>query len=411
MADPSMTAAQAAPEGQEQRPGRRRALKVLAAAVIVILLAAAAVLGSLFYKGALAPGDAAAKYGTFEYVTETEVTEYITTYKEQMGYGDATDEEWATFLAAYNMTPERLRASTIDQLVTDKLVEKKCRELGLGVEDSELQDALSYYKGLYASGSDEIWEETLGAYGQTDEGFMEMIELNILKEKLCESQVETPEPTDEQVREVIATYIDTAVSNERPLTLKHSYCFKKAKSSSEGSLEEREEVQKIRDGLVDVGTSQESFASIIDLYCDDDELRNTGGANGWDADATVYSDEYVKALGTVGEGGVSSVFADDDCYFFIWVSATYTLPKKSSKAAELDLSAMPESLLQYFEDTAAYTLWSADSQEYLASLSSQVSVIYYDMPADVPYNVDMSLASVPEEDTTTAEPQAAEGEE
>ena len=399
---------------ETSKPKSRKPLIAGICAAVVVVIAAA--IFAAFAIGVLAPPNAAAKYGFFEYITEEECTEYIEIYREQMGYGDGTtDADWATFLAAYNMTPERLRASTIDQLLTDKLVEQKCADLGITVTDDELDTLVENYKNYYASGSDSIWQQTLEAYGQTEEGFRANMKLSLLKEKLTEDQVETPEPTDDEVKAVIANYIDSAVSNEQSLTLKHSYCFKKSKSSSEGSLEEREEVEKIRQGLLDVGASEESFASIIDLYCDDEDLKETSGANGWNADTTGYSDEYIKALDTVGEGGVSSVFADDDCYFFVWVSQTYTLPKKSSKADKIDLDAMPEALHQYFADTAAYSLWQTDAQTYLANITTDIDVIYYDMPADVSYNVDMSLAQTSgeddSEDTEIGEDAAAAGED
>lgn len=388
------------PTSVAARPVKKSRKKLIAVIVaIVLVLCVGGGVFAAFATGVISPAGAAAKYGLFDYVTEEETTDYIETYKSQMGYGDADDSTWASFLAAYNMTPQRLRASTIDQLVTDKIVQQKCDELGITVEDSELDQAITYYKNLYGSGSDSIWQETLSQFGQTEEGFRESTRLSMLKQKLAENQVEEPTPTDDQVKSTVASYIDNANSNETSLLLKHSYCFKKSKSSSEGSLEEREEVQKIRDGLVEVGASQESFASIVSLYSDDDSLKETAGANGWNADTSGYSDEYVKALASVGKGGVSSVYSDDECYFFVWVSDTYKLPKKSSKATSLDLSQMPDALHQYFSDVAAYSLWQTEAQEYLTNITSDVNIIYYDMPSDVPYNVDMSLAQTSSTDS------------
>lgn len=388
----------AQPAQAAQKAHRGRLAAVIGAIVVVAAIAGGVFAG--FASGAIAPVGAAAKYGLLGYIEESDVTSYIETYKSQMGYGDASDEDWATFLAAYNMTPERLRASTIDQLMTDSIVKEKCNELGITVSDDEVAQAVDYYKGLYGNGSDDIWEQTLTQYGQTEEGFKESQRLSLLKQKLAENQVAQPTPTDDEVKSTIASYIDNANANETSLTLKHSYCFKKSKSSSEGSLAERDEVQKIRDELVKVGASEESFASVVSLYSDDDELKEKAGANGWNADTSGYGEEYLKALDATGEGGVSSVFADDDAYYFIWVSETYTLPAKSSKAADIDLSAMPEALHQYFADVAAYAQWQQLAQEYLANLTSDVSCVYFEMPQDVPYNVDMSLAQASGDDAS-----------
>ncbi|MDO4502893.1 MAG: SurA N-terminal domain-containing protein [Coriobacteriia bacterium] len=382
----------------EKMEGKRRKKAAAVVAVALVAVVCAAVAGA-FAMGVLAPPDAAAKYGDFEYVTEPEVTEYIQTYKEQMGYGKASDEEWATFLAAYNMTPERLRASTIDQLVTDKLVKKRCDELGIAVTDEEVDQYEQSYKDAYASGSDKIWAQNMAQYGQTEEGFRAGARLTLQKQKLCEAEVKTPEVTDDQVKQTIATCIDARIASEQSLTLKHTYCFRKSKSSKAGSLKEREEVQKIRDGLLAVGPSEESFASIVELYSDDAALKERAGSNGWNVDVSTYSQEYVSALEKLGDGDVSPVLADDDGYYFLWVSHTYALPKDSDKAAKINLDKMPEALRSYFRDCAAYEQWQNASKEYLATITSGVNVIYYDMPADVPYNVDMGLAKAPEEVT------------
>lgn len=374
-------------------PKKNHRKKVGAIAVVVIALVIVAGTFAAFATGTLCPNGAAAKYDLFSYVEESEVTDYIENYKAQMGYGNASDEDWATFLAAYNLTPERLRISTVDQLVTDKITEKKCSELGITVSDDELSQAVDYYKNLYAYGNDDTWQQTLSQYGQTEEGFRESQRLSILKQKLAENQVPQPTPSDDEVKNTIASYIDNANANETSLTLKHSYCFKKKKSSSEGSLDELNEVQKIRDELVKVGATEESFASVVSLYSDDeDELKQKAGANGWNADTSGYGEAYVKALESTDKGGVSSVFSDDEYYYFIWISDTYTLPKKSAKATDVDLNKMPDALHQYFSDVTAYAQWQQDSQEYLANLTSDVNIACFAMPADVPYNVDMSLA-------------------
>lgn len=392
-------AASTDPKTGEAPRKKSRWKKIGVVAVVVIIVAIAAGTFAAFATGKLYPNGAAAKYGLFSYVEESEVTDYIENYKTQMGYGDASDEDWATFLAAYNLTPERLRASTIDQLVTDKIAEKKCSDLGIAVSDDELNQAVDYYKNLYAYGNDDTWQQTLSQYGQTEEGFRESQRLSILKQKLAENQVPQPTPSDDEVKSTIASYIDNANANDTSLTLKHSYCFKKKKSSSEGSLDELNEVQKIRDELVKVGATEESFASVVSLYSDDeDELKQKAGANGWNADTTGYGEAYIKALDNTGKGGVSSVFADDDYYYFIWVSDTYTLPKKSAKATDIDLSKMPDALHQYFSDVAAYAQWQQDSQEYLANLTSDINVVFFAMPSDVPYNVDMSLAQTSSDD-------------
>lgn len=381
--------ASAEPE-QKKRLGRG---KIAAICVVALVVVAVAVFAG-FATGVMKPGDAAAKYNLISYITETETTEYIEIYKEQMGYGEGTDDkDWATFLAAYNMTPERLRASTIDQLLTDKIVQERCDSLGISVSDEELNQAIEYYKAMYASGSDEIWKQTLDQVSQTEEGFAKNLKLTMLKQKLVEDQVPNPEPTDEQVVTAVQMFIASAIANDQSLTLKHTYCFKKSKSSSDGSMTEREDVEKIRQSLIKAGLTKENFAAVVSEHCDDENLKANSGANGWNADTSGYSEEYLKTLSSLGDGELSSVFADDSAYYFIWVSDTYKLPKNRDKFTADDLEKMPSSLHDYFSDYAAYTLWQTSSQQYLATITEGVDLQIFEMPADVPYNVDMSLAN------------------
>lgn len=91
-----------------------------------------------------------------------------------------------------------------------------------------------------------------------------------------------------------------------------------------------------------------------------------------------------------------SVFTDGDCACFIWVDQTYAVPYGEDDLATLDLESMPDSLRQYFSDAEAYVLWNEASDAYLDELVASMDVTIYEMPADVPYNVDMPAYLVEE---------------
>ena len=412
---------------KKARSKRLRRICALAAAVVVVALVGTGVWA--YAAGVITPANAAAKYGLFDYLDESEVTDYIMTYKEQMGYGDATDDEWATFLATYNLTPDRLRLSTIAQILADKAVEKRCAELGITASDDEVEAVINTLKSsLGLSGDDETWSATLELYGQSEEGLRETYRLELLKQKLCTEEVEVPTPTDDEVRSYIASFAASRLATETAeaasseeaeeivetstgTLVKHSYCFTFKTSGDEISLDESRQVELVRQEFIESGLDVENFLTLLALYSNDEEAIEANGSMGWDADSSEYSEQYALMLETVEVGGLSSVFTDGDSACFIWVDQGYTVPYDESELEALDLDAMPASLYEYFSDCEAYVLWQEASDEYLNDLVASLDVTIYEMPSDAPYNVDMSAYLVSDDDSEDAGDDDADGDD
>ena len=371
--------------------GKRRSVKkvvvgVLAALIVIV----AAYVGYSVWTGDMAPSDAAAKYDGFNYLPESDVTDYIELYREQMGLGESSDEDWASFLAAYNLTPQRLRLSTINQLITDALVQKKAAELGIEASESEVEATVGTLRNTLGLGDDEILRQTLESHGQTLDGLREVYRKAIVKRLLLSSEVATPTPTDDQVK----AYMETTVPQLASPTVRHMYCFKLDGVAKSGDTDKMALVDQLRKQFMAGEKTAEAFSEMVQLYSNDDELVAQGGANGWDIDTSGYSNDYIGMLEDLGKGDVSDSFRDGESYCFIWVDDEYTLPAEPTAIEALDLSTMPDSLHQYLSDAAAYGLWEEAGQEYLDQLVEDAKVVYYPMPADVPYNVDMTLADV-----------------
>lgn len=380
--------------------GRRKVILAGGGAAVVVI---AALVFAAFWTGVLAPLDAAAKYDGLHYVSEEETTRYVETYRAQMGYAEASDEDWAAFMATYGLTPERLRASTIYQLVANKLIEAKAGELGLEATDDEVSAMVESFKANMSLNSDDVWQQTLEAYGQTEEGVRETYRQVILRQKVMGAEVEVPTPSDDELRDFLTTY----VAGSGLETTKHTYCFKRSPEEGESDLSAVKAVQGLRDAFARGTHSKEDFAALVAVNCDDETLKANSGANGWDYDSSGYGSEYREALEKLKLDEVSDVFVDaDGAYTFIWVSDEYQLPTTGEEAQELDLSAMPASLKEYFSDCEAQVLWQAACEEYVSGLVTAANVTYFPCPTDVPYYVDMSLAT----GTTDATGEDATGE-
>ncbi len=360
--------------------------KIILVVVAVVVLIVITVIWTI-----LAPsGTVAAKYGIGKYIYEKDVTEYIQTYQSQEGMLNSSDEEWADFLKENDLTPESLRKKTIDQLLYDTAIRDQCIKLGITVTEEEIDEATNAFKEAMSFGDEDIWEKTLEMYGQTDEGFRSVYELELLKQKLIEQEVQKQEPTEDDVRE----YID-AIAAQGVTSTKHSFAFKLSVPEDVSSSDTLKQVNKILKEFLDGDQSKESFAALVQLFSDNDDLIQTQGANGWDLDQSGYSDEYIAKLSELEQGDTSNVFVDGDDYCFIFVSDVYKFPQVEQ--SDIDLDSVPESLLEYFEDATSELLTDDEGERYIQRLVEAYGVTYEPMPEDVPYNVDMSLAEEPSE--------------
>ncbi len=400
-------------EDAQQSPKKHHYVRNIIIIVAAVIVVAAAAFTYCYARGIITPANAAAKYGTFDYLDEQDVTDYIMLYKDQMGYGDASDDEWAQFLAAYNLTPDRLRLSTIQELLLEKAIDKECADRGITVSDEEVDQMVEADKANYFS--EDIWRETMEQYGQTEEGYREVCRQALLQEKLRQT-VEGSEPTEDDVHNVIAEYAASVQESEAEDAesyeeaqailnnsdgehlIRHSYRYVYKVSGDEATLSEHEQVDLVKQEFEESGLNVDTFMVILGTYCNDQSVIEENGDMGWDADPADYSDVYTRELEQTEVGTVSDTFNDGDYISFIYVDQGYDVPYSEEKIDALDLDAMPESLYEYFFDCAAYELWEDASDEYLANLLSDMNVTVYPMPADVPYNVDMSPYLVTEED-------------
>lgn len=372
---------------------------IIAAAVVVV----AAVVVALAWRGVLAPPGAAAKYGAFNYISEQDVTAYIESYRTQQGYEEASDATWASFLASVDMTPESLREATVQQFVTEDLVEQVAAENGIEVSEEECEQTVSVLKESLAYGDDDIFEETLAEQGMTVEEFEDMMAFTLLEDAVLEEMVEVQEATDTETMYYLQTYYSSGT------TTKHIYYFTLSLGEDDVDIDVQWDVTQIRQEFCDAGLTAENFTAIVEEYCDDDDLVARGGSNGYDIDISSYSESYQAYVETTDEGAVSDVYYDEDenCYAFIFIDDTYTLPA-FDEGYELD--DLPEVLQEYFRSCMSAVIWEDDCNSYLLDLYESSGCQVFAMPSGLSYDVDMSLAET-DEDEDASDEDAGEDED
>ncbi len=394
---PSETPASHAEEDAPPKKKRHVVRTIVIIAIIVVVLAIA-VLAFFIYRGVLAPGDAAAKYDIMSYIQEDEVTEYVDTYRTQMGYGES-DEDWAEFLGDNGLTPDLMRQATIRQLIIDRMVERKAANLGLSVDETELDEYIDTMKNEMAFGSDTIWEETLEMYGRTEDEVRDTYAHTLLENELFQAEVPTPPVTDDEIFDYLVSYYPTG------LKTKHIYYFTMAAEGDETGLEVMGNVQDIQKMLASQDDlTAEDFASYVTMFSSDEDLVARGGANGWSVDISDYSENYQTAVSKTKKGQLSDVFYEEtddgsEAYSFIWVDDVVKLPDVSEEDTdEIDrteyLSVLPDTLKSYFSDCTAQIKWNSDCQDYLETLYEDSKPIIYPLSYIPDYYVDMTGVTV-----------------
>lgn len=383
-----------------EKPKRQKKRHVLRNTIIIIaivLVLAIAVLLFLIFRGVIAPDDAAAKYDVLSYITEDEVTEYVDTYRTEMGYAES-DEAWAEFLGDNGLTPDLMRYATIRQLIIDNEVERKAASHGISVDESEVDAYIDEMKNNLTFNSDTIWAETLEMYGTTEEEVRAMEAHSLLQNALCQEEVPVPSVNDEEIFDYLVAYYPTG------LKAKHIYYLTMEVEDPKNDMDDIATIQQVQKMLAaEPDLTPEIFADYVTVYCTDDDVVSRGGANGWSVDMEDYSESYQTTVENTKKGQVSDIFREEDgdklSFSIVWIDDVVKLPDISEEDTEnIDqeeyLSVLPDTLKSYFSDCTAQIKWNSDCQEYLDSLYDESDPVLYPVYGVPSYYVDMSDVTV-----------------
>lgn len=335
-----------------------------------------ALVGALLLSGCAAEAGAAARYQDGSSpceLPESAVTAYIEAYRAQVA-GAEDAEVWNSHLEDLGLSAEGLRERTVRQLVTDHLVEERARAAGVVVEDGAVGEAVDAMKDEMAFGDDEIFADTLALGGMTEESLRALTAQQLLQEALLEAVVPQPDPSTED----LATYVAAAVSGGQPV--KHIFYVHRPYLAGEPDYEGLEAAQALQAALA-AAPDEETFAQIA---TDAGDVLDVAEDVGWSVGAFDFGAQFQAAVEGAAVGEVSSVFADETGYGFVWISEGWQ-PVDAAMNADALLDA-PASLLASAAEGAAADLWPAACQEYLNDLYEDASVEIEPMPSGLSYD-------------------------
>ncbi|MDR1358743.1 MAG: FKBP-type peptidyl-prolyl cis-trans isomerase [Coriobacteriales bacterium] len=279
-------------------------------------------------------------------ILEQDITDSIeSTRSRSEEYSDPT--AWAQALAASDLTPETLRQRIIDEKAQQIVLIQEAEAQGYTVDEASIDETVAQTKETVGAADDDAWVATLQQYDYKDEqAYRDMLVASDLSNQLYEAY--TVEPTDEELIDFIA---------QNP-TAVEGYTLPALEAQNATAEEEPPATE-----------TPEDTAATEDAAAETPEGEETAVVQ---EDGVVTEETLIEE--PVAEEPVT-VLAED-----------------------VDLSAIPEDTLTQFKEKWSEANKGIAFQEWQTELVDNADIVVNDMPEDVPYNVDMSLAETAETD-------------
>lgn len=343
--------------------------RLISIALVAVLAAACAIFMVACGSSKLTGGVAATVNG--KEIAEDKVTEYIEDIRTS--YDLTKDSDWATYLAMYGMTPATLREEVINMFVEDEAVKIAAEQRGIKVEASEVDEAVNSMKENFDS--EEEWKDALKSADFTEESYREEVEGSLLYEKL-----------EESVTKEIGG--DGEITDEKRLEYAQAYAeaFDGARKSSHilfatgDETKAQEVLDQIKGGSLD-------FVEAVKEYSIDTVSAADEGNVGWDCLESL-DDNYQVALEELDKDQVSDLVTSE---FGVHIIKCTDVFKLDGELASID--DLPDEIKAYVEELIETESASDDFAEWLSTYVEGLDVVINEIPAKVPYNVDMSSAT------------------
>lgn len=298
-------------------------------------------------------------------IEEDTITKYIQDFRTSSDL--TSDQDWANWMNENSLDPSTVRSQVIDYYTEVELKKQACDEKGITIDESQVDDKVNSMKANYSS--DEEWENALNSAGINEDSYCQAIEEGLRDEALMNNVAgDSANPDDAQVLEMLNTYYSM---------------FDGAKRSSHilFSSDDEATAQQVLD-QINAGTLD--FADAAKQYSTDTASAENGGDVGWDAINT-FVDAYTSALDGLSKGQVSGLVTSDYGIHIIKCTDEFHC---DGTATSLD--QYPSEFVDYISNIVKSQNQSTAYNDWFNSYKEQADIQINDMPADVPYNLDMT---------------------
>lgn len=309
-------------------------------------------------------------------IPEDEITLAIEGIREEQSLTD--EDTWGQWMAQTGYTPESVREEVLDTYINKEVLLQHAADKGVTVDDATVQSYVDDMKANY-SNDEARWQQALKAAGMTEDEYRDNIRYSLLYRGVCDSFAAESEPSDEDMLSTAQTYAA-------------SYDGAKRSSHILFDADDAETAQQVLD-QINAGTI--SFEDAAREYSKDTGSAENGGDVGWDK-LTTFVTEYQDALDGLEKGQVSGLVTSTYGIHIIKCTDVFTAP---DEVASID--QLPSEFVDSIRTTVLQNNEAQAYSDWLTSCRDSSDVVINDMPADVPYNVDMSKYQT--EDSSSAD--------
>lgn len=286
-------------------------------------------------------------------IEEARITQYVQGFRSHQGLED--DDDWKGWLKDCGYTPAIVREQAIGYFASQEIVRQAAVELGVVVEEGDVDEALADVKSSYSS--EEAWEADMGAQRS-------IVEFSMLQDALV-GVVAGEEGVDDD--ELLA-YVQAS-----------GYGFNGSKRSSHVlfAKSDRTKAVEVLDAIVEGDLSFEDAAR---YYSQDSSTSDNGGDVGWDASVSLPL-QYQVVLDGLAVGEVSDLVESDQGIHIIKCTGEAHVAQVVSSLSD----ASPE-LVEYLRDTLGVRKRQDAYAAWLQELIDSADIVVSDMPAGLPYD-------------------------
>lgn len=309
-------------------------------------------------------------------ITEDTITKQIMSTRTSGGYED--DAAWASYLKGQGKTPESLREETIRSIAGNFLLSKAVEEYGITVSDEDVNK--SFENAAKSYGGTEAMMNLLSQLGYTEASYKATIKSSLEQQKLKEKVAPEKEPTDDEIlayfNDNVSTYNDARRSSNLLV-----------KVDSDASDEDKEKARATAQEALDkINSGELSFEDAVEKYSEDTGSKDDGGDVGWDK-LTTFVTEYQDALTALSKDQISGIVETTYGYHIIKCTDYFHVDEKADSIDQIP-SEIKDAIASSLKSSQVEKDYNAWLESYIDKSDFKIN----DMPADVPYNVDMNAA-------------------
>lgn len=285
-------------------------------------------------------------------ITQDEVDLAVTVERRRLGL--TSDFSYTNYLESNDMTEWDFRATVIQNVIDDVLLEQAAADYGVEVSDEEVQAAVNEVADLYPSHASFVTAITNSGY--TEDGYTAATRRQILTAKVRDAVVPEIDPTDEQLKRYARTVLSGIETRRSSFILftQDSYalaCEVKAQ--------------------LDAGAD---FAELASQYSTD-QTASQGGDNGWDF-LNPPAQEYQEALDQLEPGEVSPIVRTRFGYYIIKCTGYYQA--QSDESGTIDLESVPEDIKSSVRESLCESLKAQLFDLFVNNLEATSAIAVFD---------------------------------